>query len=141
MPYLLPTRSESVIFFEQKIDVTRTLKYISEKRKSNNKVKISLFYLVMYSALRVIAQRPKLNRFISGFRHYQRNRISFNFIAKRSITDDGEEVNVTMSFSPLLTLENFCIKLHEYIMSLKTGSSTGSEKTNSFLSSLPRFFD
>ena len=139
MPYLLPTRSEAVIFFEQKFDVTKTLEYIHKKRKDNNKIKITLFNIIMYAALRITAQRPKLNRFVSGFRYYQRNRISFNFIAKRNLTDEGEEVNVTMSFSPLLSLEEFCIKLHNYTSSLMAGTSASSEKVNSLVSRLPRF--
>jgi hypothetical protein len=137
MPYLLPTRTESVIFFEQFIDVTNTLKYLRAKKRENKD--ISLFFIILYAGIRVIAQRPKLNRFVSGYRYYQRNRISYNFVAKRNMTDEGEEINVTMSFSPFLTLENFCKKVSDYISNLKEGTETGAEKINSIVSHLPRF--
>ncbi|MCL2444320.1 MAG: 2-oxo acid dehydrogenase subunit E2 [Treponema sp.] len=139
LPYLMPTRSDAVIYFEQELDVTDTLKYIREKRRNGDELKVSMFYLFLYAAVRVIAQRPKMNRFVSGHRYYQRNSITFNFVAKREMSDDGEEVNVTMSFSPLLSLEGFCNKIHDHIMSIKKGSTTGSEKTNSKLTRLPRF--
>jgi len=139
LPYLMPTRSDAVIYFETEYDVTNTLKYIREKRKSGSELKVSMFYLILYSAVRVIAQRPKMNRFVSGHRYYQRNRIVFNFVAKREMSDDGEEVNVTMSFSPLLTLEGFCNKIHDHILNIKKGEKTDSEKTNSFFTRLPRF--
>ena len=46
-----------------------------------------------------------------------------------------------MSFSPLLSLEKFCKKIDDYISSLKKGAaSSDTEKLNSFLSSMPRFF-
>ena len=137
MPYLLPTRSEACIYFEQVFDVTKTLEYTNEK-KSADGPKISMFYLFLYAVTRVIAQRPYMNRFVSGRRYYQRNRISYNFIAKRQMADDGEEVNVTMSFSPLLSLEEFCTKIHDHIMSIKKGSGTGSEKINATVTRLPR---
>ncbi|MCL2185712.1 MAG: 2-oxo acid dehydrogenase subunit E2 [Treponema sp.] len=139
LPYLMPTRSDAVIYFETEFDVTDTLKFISEKRRSGSELKISMFYLILYAAVRVIAQRPKMNRFVSGHRYYQRNRITFNFVAKREMSDDGEEVNVTMSFSPLLTLEGFCKKINDHISNVKKGEKTDSEKTNSFFTKLPRF--
>jgi hypothetical protein len=135
----MPTRTESTIFFEQHFDVTNTLEYLRKSRSDTSKPKVTLFYLILFAAVRVIAQRPKLNRFISGYRFYQRNRIRFNFVAKRDLSDEGEEINVTMSFSPFLTLEKFCEKIHNHVTSLKKGSGTGTEKLNSFLSALPRF--
>ena len=139
MPYLLPTRTEATIFFEQDIDVTKTLSYIKKRKAEKKEIKVGIFYLILYASMRVLSQRPKLNRFISGYRFYQRNRISFNFVAKRDLSDDGEEVNITMSFSPLLTLEEFCTKINDYIVSIKKGSGTSTEKTNLMVSRLPRF--
>jgi len=139
MPYLMPKRSDACIYFEQEFDVTNTIKYVHKRLKDRSEIKITMFYIILYAALRVIAQRPNLNRFVSGFRYYQRNRISFNFVAKRNMSDDGEEVNVTMSFSPLLTLEEFSKKVHEHIMSLKGGTGTSTEKANNIVAHLPRF--
>jgi len=139
LPYLMPTRSDAVIYFEQEFDLTNTLGYIRKKRNEEGGIRISVFYIILYAAIRVIAQRPKMNRFVSGCRYYQRNRISFNFVAKRDMSDDGEEVNVTMPFSPLLTIEGFCKKIDDHISSIKKGSETSSEKTNDLVTHLPRF--
>ena len=139
MPYILPTRTESAIYIEQEFDVSKTLEYIAKRKTDPGLPKISVFYIFLYAAVRAIAMRPKLNRFVSGHRYYQRNRISFNFIAKRDLSDEGEEINVTMSFSPLLTLEGFCKKIDDYIASLKKGSSNSSEKINALIAGLPRF--
>jgi len=137
LPYLMPTRVDACIYFELDFDVTHTLEYI-KKRKREGGQRISLFYLILYASTRAIAHRPNMNRFVSGHRYYQRNRISYNFIAKRKMTDDGEEVNVTMSFSPLLTLEEFSKKIDDYISEIKNGSGTSSEKVNSLIAHLPR---
>jgi len=139
MPYLMPTRTESTIFFEQELDVTKTLEYVGKRKASADSPKITLFNIVLYAAIRVIAQRPKMNRFVSGLRYYQRNRISFNFVAKKELSDEGEEINITMSFSPLLSLEGFCKKINDYISSIKKGSGTSTEKVNALVARLPRF--
>jgi len=139
LPYLMPTRSEAAIYFEQEFDVTKTLEYVNKRRNDPNGLKVTMFYIFLYAAVRVIAQRPKMNRFVSGFRYYQRNRISFNFVAKRELSDEGEEVNVTMSFSPLMSLEEFCKKIHDNILSIKKGSGTSAEKINSLITNMPRF--
>jgi len=139
LPYLMPTRADACIFFEQEFDVTKTLEYIKKRKNDSGEYKITMFYIILYAALRAIALRPKMNRFVSGHRYYQRNRITYNFVAKRDFSDDGEEVNVTMSFSPLLTLEGFCKKIHEHVSSVKKGSGTSSEKLNHLVASLPRF--
>ena len=139
MPYIMPTRTESVIFFVQEFDITKTLEYVNKRKAELKESKISMFFIILYAAIRVIAQRPKMNRFVSGFRYYQRNRIMFNFVAKRDLSDEGEEINVTMSFSPFLSLEEFCKKINNYVLSLKKGSSSDAEKLNSFLTHLPRF--
>ena len=139
MPYLLPTRSEAVIYFEQEFDVTKTLEYLRKRKKDAGEVKITFFYIILLAAVRAIALKPKMNRFVSGYRFYQRNRISFNFVIKRDLSEEGEEINVTLSFSPLMSLETFCTKIHEHISSVKTGASNSSEKTNAFVSGLPRF--
>ena len=140
LPYLMPTRTDACIFFEQEFDLTNTLKYVRKCRKENpDKATLSTFYLILYAALRSIALRPKMNRFVSGHRFYQRNRISFNFVVKRDLSDEGEEVNVTMSFSPFLSLDDFCKKIDSHILSIKDGSGTDSEKINANVTSLPRF--
>ena len=139
LPYLMPTRTEAAIYFEQEFDVTKTLEYVNKRKAGSAEKKISMFYLILFAATRVIAQRPKMNRFVSGYRYYQRNRISYNFIAKRDMSDDGEEINVTMSFSPLLSLEAFCGKINDFVTSLKKGSGTSAEKINDMVTRLPRF--
>jgi hypothetical protein len=135
----MPKRSDAVIYFEQEFDVTKTIDFITKKRRSMEGLRISLFYLIMYAIIRTITQRPRLNRFVSGYRFYQRNRISLNFVAKREMTDDGEEINVTRSFSPRLSLEEFCKDIDGHITSLKKGESTSTERVNSIVAKLPRF--
>jgi hypothetical protein len=119
-------RTDSVIVFEQEYDITKTLEYIQEKN-------VAFTHLFLYAALRTITQMPKINRFISGLRYYQRNRIAFSF--------NEDDADITVSFTPLLTFEKFCEKIHNHSLSLKqeTEEKKDKEKIFSFIKKLPRF--
>ncbi len=117
MPYLMPDKKGSIIFFEQDLDVTETLKYMRNVNRELLKEGeiLTLFGVVMCAAVRAIALRPRLNRFISGYRYWQRNQILFNFVGKKELTDDGKEVNVKIPFDPDETLVSMAKKMKRYV--------------------------
>jgi hypothetical protein len=141
MPYLMPTRTESVIYFEQNFDVTETIAYVraANARAPAGQKRLTIFQVFLCAAARTLAIRPKLNRFVSGYRYYQRNKIIFNFVAKKELSDSGEEINVTLAFSPLETLETVQQKVAHYVSRLKQGEATDADDLNALLSRLPRF--
>lgn len=117
MPYVMPDKTGSMIYYEQDIDVTETLKHIKKlNRELIKKRKIlTLFDVVICAAVRTIAMRPRANRFISGSRFYQRNQIVFNFVAKKELSDEGQEVNVKIAFDPYDTLESVAEKVKFHV--------------------------
>jgi hypothetical protein len=141
LPYIMPSRTESAIYFEQDFDVTRALAYVREANagKSPGDKRLTLFQVVLCAAVRTIALRPKLNRFVAGLRYYRRNRIVFNFVAKKQMTDGGEEINVTLPFSPYETLSTLPPKVADYVSRIKRGEATETDDLNAFLAKLPRF--
>lgn len=138
-PYVMPHRTESTIYFEQEFDVTHTLSYINQRNDSSEH-SISFFQVFLCALARTMAERPDLNRFVSGFHYYQRNEILFNFVAKREISDEGEEINVTIPFSPYETLSTGAEKIHNYINRGKSEEGNESETANIILMKLPRPF-
>jgi hypothetical protein len=138
LPYMMPTRAESVIFFEQEMDVTEAMRYVRAANADGIK-RLTLFQLFLTATVRTIALRPKLNRFVAGLRYYQRNRIAFNFVAKRELTDEGAEVNVTMAFAPDETLATLPAKVSAYVNRVRSGAATDADDLNALLAKLPRW--
>jgi hypothetical protein len=140
LPYIMPKRSEACIYFEQDFDVTKTLEYVRAVNADcpPGEKKLTLFQIVLCATVRTIALRPKLNRFIAGYRYYQRNRIVFNFVAKKELTDGGDEINVTLPFSPLETLSTLPPKVSSFVSRVKKGEATDTDDLNAFLARLPR---
>ena len=141
LPYLMPTRSEACIYFEQDFDVTKALTHILAFNKALDpgQRKLSLFQVLLCATARTIGLRPKLNRFVAGYRYYQRNRIIFNFVAKRELTDGGAEINVTLPFSPSETLSTLSAKVSAVVSRVKEGAGSEADDLNEFLARMPRF--
>ncbi|HPX26515.1 MAG TPA: 2-oxo acid dehydrogenase subunit E2 [Treponemataceae bacterium] len=140
LPYLMKSKSESLIFFEQDLDVTNTLAAVKKinKKLIKEKTILTLFGVVITAAVRTLSERPGLNRFISGYRYWQRNEIQINFVAKREITDGGEEVNVKISFEPFEPLERAAKKIHSEVKkAVSEGTST--DTLIDFVMRLPSF--
>lgn len=141
MLFVMPRKSDAVVYFEHEVDVTDTLEYVHEINRELTKRKsvLTLFEVVMCAAVRTIVERPRLNRFVSDYHFYQRNRIEFSFVAKKELTDDGEEVTVKIPYSPLETLESMAIKTKRFIRQAVSGDGMTTEKIIDFVARLPNW--
>lgn len=139
LPYLMKDRSSSVIYYEQDLDVTNALACIKKLNKEliKDKVLISLFGVIITAAVRTLSQRPDLNRFISGYRYWQRKKIQIAFIAKKEITDDGKEVTVKITFNPDETLETAARKIYTEVKKAVSEEGDDTEKIIEFIMKLP----
>lgn len=142
MPYLMPTRSESIIFFQEDYDVTEALTYIKEFNKKNLReigAILTLFEVVLCAAARAISMRPQINRFVSGKRYYQRNQIILSFVAKKVLSDEGKEVNIKVPFSVDETLATTAKKVGEYVKKGISEDGHENEKIVDAAMKLPAF--
>jgi len=138
VPYLMGTRIESTIFFEQDFDITHALDYVHSKVNDPADDRLTFFHVFLCAGVRTLALRPKLNRFVSGYHFYQRNQIRFNFVAKKTLTDEGREINVTIPFSAEETLSTLPSKVNGFISRGMGEEGTTSDDTNALLVRLPR---
>jgi hypothetical protein len=97
IPYIMPKRTDAHVFSKVVIETDSINSYIREKQLSG----MRLTYLHVFIAVfvRVIAQRPQLNRFVMNNRYFARNRIWISMAIKRTLKDEGEETTVKFSFT------------------------------------------
>jgi hypothetical protein len=141
MPYVMPTRTGSMIYYEQELEVTKTLAQVKAVNRELIKRReiLTLFDVVICAAVRAIALRPRANRFIAGGRFYQRNRITVNFVAKKELTDQGEEVNVKIPFGLYETLETVARMVKRYVRKAVSDSGMDNDKVVKTLVRFPHF--
>ena len=139
-PYVMKGRNESAIFYSQTIDIDTTHEFIRGYNKSRpSDERITLFHVILAAAVRTIALRPQLNRFVSGRHIYQRNRIVFSFIVKKELNDNGAETNAKITFNPFDTLAAVGARTREHVGNARDPEGNESDHELDFFSRLPRF--
>ncbi|MBR5714400.1 MAG: hypothetical protein IKX58_06415 [Clostridia bacterium] len=96
MGYLFPKRTECEVYLNDIIDVTDLLKYIETKNLQHPDYKTTVFHCAIAVLARMVRERPLMNRFIQGYRMYERNEISLSFVVKRRFADGAEESLMTL---------------------------------------------
>ncbi|MBO7709291.1 MAG: 2-oxo acid dehydrogenase subunit E2 [Lachnospiraceae bacterium] len=97
MTALLPKRTECEVYLHDTIDATELMKYLNAKNEGVPKEeKITIFHCILTALARMLRERPLMNRFIAGYRMYERNEISLSFVAKRRFADGAEETLMFM---------------------------------------------
>lgn len=89
---LKPERCDSDVFINQKMDVTKLVKYVEKKKKEG--CEITYFHAFLTAIGKTMYNRPKLNRFIANRHVYEHNDITISFVAKVSFDDRSEEIMV-----------------------------------------------
>jgi len=96
MPSLMSKRDDSQVFFNQDLVIGKIEDYINKKAEEG--IRISIIDVVFAGIVRIIAERPKLNRFVTNGRIYARNKINLTMTVKKSLTDDADETSIKVDF-------------------------------------------
>ncbi len=99
MPYLMPSKAESVVLHEVVYDLTHTRPWLKAYNLAHED-RATLFHLWAYACTRALQLRPDLNRFVSGGRIYRRNEVSFAFVAKEEMNDRAPVVTIKIVVPP-----------------------------------------
>ena len=138
VPFILPTRVDSQVFFEVKISIDTVEAFI---RKHKEEIPdLSIMHVVMASLVRLFSQRPYLNRFIVWNKIFARNHMSFSLAIKRSMTDEGEETVIKPYFLPTDTLQDVVRKTKlELTNNQQVGQENSSDSISKLMGFLPDF--
>jgi pyruvate/2-oxoglutarate dehydrogenase complex dihydrolipoamide acyltransferase (E2) component len=93
----MPRKNESIVFFEQLIDLSRTSPWIDEFN-GKGEARISVFHVVLAAIATTLHERPRLNRFVSGRSVYQRHGVWMSFAVKKGMDDDAPLSTVKREF-------------------------------------------
>jgi len=136
MPSLMEERSDSQVFFKQDIPITPIEEYINQKAEQG--VKISIMNIIFAAVVRLIAERPALNRFCINGRTYARHDISTSISIKKNLTETGEETTVKVHFNGTENLFEVTNKIQEIIAENKKQEvENGTDKTADFIAKMP----
>src|SRR5438094_5369217 len=82
MSFLMRGRNESAVYFEQRLDLARTLPWLEQHGGK-------LFPLILHALAATLHERERINRFTIRRRTYQRKGVFLSFAAKKAMNDDA----------------------------------------------------
>lgn len=136
IPYIMDRRSAAQNFSKH-VYVTDSIdQYILEKKAQGCQFAYLHCFIAAY--VRLLAERPELNRFIMNGRIYQRNKIYVSMVVKRSFRENGEETTVKFEFTGQETIFEIAEILDKVIAEARARqSSTDTDKLLLRIMSLP----
>jgi hypothetical protein len=138
IPYFLRTRIDSQNFFEERVPIDHLETFIKEHKEAMPD--LSIMHIVIAALIRIISQRPNLNRFVVWNKIFARNHLSVAMIVKRTLSDEGEETMIKPIFDLEDTLQDVVKKIRiELDNNQKVGQKNGSDATSQALGYLPDF--
>ena len=141
-PYVMRTRTESVIYFPMSVDAEPLLAFLEQREQQTGNKDVRLFHVLLSAGIRTLFLRPEMNRFVSGKKIFQRNEIVIAFVSKAKFSDEGEERNVKLSFSGQETLEQVAKKVQQAVSISKEEyrkEKSSDDKDMAFFFSFPSF--
>jgi len=139
MPHIIKTRTGSMVFFEERIEIAELEKFTRSLRRESDMKDLSLLQVIMAAAVRMIALHPGVNRFIAGRKLFARNSISLSLVIKKDMSQDGSEANIKPAFAPTDTLHDVWQKLHDEFAINKTEAENSTDDLAKLLTHLPPF--
>lgn len=127
IPNVMLERSDSQVFFKQDI----MLKYMDEyiDKKAEEGIKLSYMNIIYAALVRIIAERPYLNRFAMNGNLYARNRIFVSLAIKKNFSDEGQETTIKLPFDGTENIFEVKEKLDKAIEANKDYSTINSTDT------------
>ncbi|MFN7142442.1 MAG: hypothetical protein ACK4YP_01600 [Myxococcota bacterium] len=135
--YLLPTRNESVVYFDAYADAEKLVAFL-EKQKAEN-TGADMTHATIAAANIALAATPKMNRFVVGRRLYMRNARWLSFSMKRKRMDREASIStVKLQMRDGETFHELVARMNGGIGEERSGKKTRTDKEIDVFNLLPR---
>lgn len=137
-PFIMKRRGDATIFYEDSIELSKVEEFIKEKRREGLKG-FGILHIMIAAYIRVVSQRPALNRFIQGQRIYARNNIEVIMAVKRKLEIESGETMIKVKFEPTDTVYDVYERINAAVDEIKNGEEdNNTEKAANFFMRCPR---
>ncbi len=137
VPYIMRTRNDSMNQFEDVIDITNVEKYIDQKHEEGY-TDMALLHVILAAYVRIVAERPAINRFIAGQKVFARNNIECVMTIKKEMSLESPDTCIKVEFDPRDNIYNVYKKFRKTVMAA-VSENTDFDKTARTLTRLPGF--
>ena len=136
IPYIMVDRVGSQNFITDTVEIARLEKYMKEKQ-AEGMSNISMMHVMIAAYVRLVSQRPQLNRFIRGQRIWTRRNVEISLTIKKEMLLESPDTVVKITVPPDATLKDVYEALNEKIVSYRENPGGDFDKTAKVLTYLP----
>lgn len=136
-PFIMESRNDSQNLFEDVIDISNIEKFLDKKHKEGY-TDMTLLHVILAAYVRVVSERPGINRFIAGQRIFARHNIECVMTIKKELSLESPDTCIKVEFDPRDNIDNI-YKKFQIVAKEATESDTEFDNTAGFLVKLPRF--
>jgi pyruvate/2-oxoglutarate dehydrogenase complex dihydrolipoamide acyltransferase (E2) component len=135
--YIMPDRAGSTNIFRGKLDIKAAERYIRQKRIEGLKG-FGLLHFFLAAYVRIVSQRPAINRFVAGQKLYARHHIDISFVVKKELTLEGQETTVKVVCDPADTAADIFRKVSAVVEEARgAGDSNDADGAARVLNRIP----
>lgn len=136
MWYVMPTRNESVVYFDYEIDAENLIKYVEE---TSERFPCSMMHVLVGAAARGLHEVPEMNKFVTGHRMYQRKKEEISFSMKRRRGDNKSKIAVVKQYiKPEESFEDMCRAIDAKVNVQRSDNKTYADKEYNLFGLFPR---
>lgn len=136
MTYIMPTRNEAVVYFEEFIDAEPILSYLE---KAGEKFDVDFTHAIVAACGLGFVENPAMNQFVAGYNMYQRNKVFLSFAMKRKQKDKAAKLStVKQELKPGMNFRQFCEEVNSQINRERSGQRTYADKEFDLFNAIPR---
>lgn len=136
IPFIMVNRTGSQNFISDSVDIEKVEKYIKEKQTQGMQ-NISMMHVMIAAYIRLVSQRPALNRFIRGQRVWTRKNVEVSLTIKKEMSHDSPDTVVKITLPPSATLEDVYTALNNEIVSYRDNPGGDFDDTARAFTRLP----
>lgn len=136
IPYIMVDRTGSQNFIQDSVEIEKLEKYLKEKQQSGM-TNISMMHIMIAAYIRLVSQRPALNRFIRGQKVWTRKNVEVSLTIKKEMSLESPDTVVKITLPPSATLADVYEALNHEIVSYRENPGGDFDETAKFFTKIP----
>lgn len=136
---LKPNRCDSDVYINQKLDVTKLIKYMDNLKKKNPDKHITYFHAFVTAIGKLFYNRPYLNRFVANRTYYVHDDVKVAFVAKTQFTDDASELLCVLNIKENDNIFTISDTISDKVNKIRNNTKSDTNNIIDVVGNLPKF--
>ena len=138
MPYIMKDRCDAQNTYSDSFDITEVDRFCRAKVKEGM-TNFSILHVLLAAYVRVVSQRPAINRFISGQEVFARYDIEVTMTVKKTMSLESPDTCIKVIFEPTDTIDDVYRRFNEEVeRSIGPDADTDFDKVAGIFRKMPR---